>query len=106
MQADSEIKSAAKREAIVQNWKPTQEQCKSWEECGYFIAKQVIDESLLRRHERLPGNIYRGDTAERGERFKGVERALFLNPSIWEPNRMSAFVSRGIVSVARVTKPV
>ena len=32
----------------------------------------------------MPGNIFRGDTAERGEYFKGLPRDLFRNPAIWD----------------------
>ncbi len=45
---------------------------------------EAVDEGFLRRRSRMPGNIYRGDTAERGEYFKGVPRELFTNPYIWD----------------------
>jgi hypothetical protein len=51
---------------------------------GIFRVVEPVDESFLRRHLRLPGNVFRGDTAERGEYFKGVERELFKNPHIWD----------------------
>ncbi|HVS12101.1 MAG TPA: right-handed parallel beta-helix repeat-containing protein [Planctomycetota bacterium] len=51
---------------------------------GVFRFVEPVDESFLRRHGRLPGNVFRGDTAERGEYFKGVERELFKNPHIWD----------------------
>lgn len=51
---------------------------------GLFRVMEVIDESFLRRQGRMPGNIYRGDTAERGEYFKGLPRPLFQNPYIWD----------------------
>lgn len=51
---------------------------------GVFRVSELVDASFLRRHGRLPGNIYRGDTAGRGEYFKGIERGLFLNPHIWD----------------------
>lgn len=51
---------------------------------GLFRVLEQVDESFLRRQDLMPGNIYRGDTAERGEYFKGLERSLFLNPYIWD----------------------
>ena len=51
---------------------------------GVYRAAELIDESFLRRHDRMPGNIFRGDTAERGEYFKGLPRNLFVNPYIWD----------------------
>lgn len=51
---------------------------------GIFRVSELIDESFLRHQSRLPGNIFRGDAAERGEVFKGVDRWLSLNPYIWD----------------------
>jgi Right handed beta helix region/CotH kinase protein len=51
---------------------------------GIFRVLEVIDESFLRRHNRLPGNIFRGDAAERGEVYKGLPRGLTENPYIWD----------------------
>ncbi|MBI5434686.1 MAG: right-handed parallel beta-helix repeat-containing protein [Planctomycetes bacterium] len=51
---------------------------------GLFRFTETLDESFLRRHVLLPGNIYRGDAAERGEYFKHQERELFRNLYIWD----------------------
>ena len=51
---------------------------------GIFRVSELINESFLRRHGRLPGNIFRGDTAERGEVFRGLPRWLSVNPYIWD----------------------
>jgi parallel beta-helix repeat protein len=51
---------------------------------GLFRGLELTDESFLRRHGRMPGTIYRGDAAERGEYYKGLPRNLFANPAIWE----------------------
>lgn len=51
---------------------------------GLYRLIEPPDESLLRREGWLPGNIFRGDTAERGEVYKGVARDLFVNPYIWD----------------------
>ncbi|HEY7320981.1 MAG TPA: right-handed parallel beta-helix repeat-containing protein [Candidatus Binatia bacterium] len=51
---------------------------------GIFRVGELINESFLRRHGRLPGNIFRGDTAERGEVFRGLPRWLSVNPYIWD----------------------
>ena len=51
---------------------------------GMFRFIEVVDESFLRPFDRMPGNIFRGDAAERGEYFKGLPRDLFANPYIWD----------------------
>lgn len=51
---------------------------------GLFRFTETLDESFLRKHTLLPGNIYRGDAAERGEYFKHQERELFKNLYIWD----------------------
>lgn len=51
---------------------------------GLFRWIEAVDEGFLRRRSRMPGNVYRGDTAERGEYFKDVPRELFANPYIWD----------------------
>ncbi|HXG43212.1 MAG TPA: right-handed parallel beta-helix repeat-containing protein [Gemmatimonadales bacterium] len=51
---------------------------------GMFRFVEVPDESFLRPFPRMPGNIFRGDRAERGEAYKGVPRNLFENPSLWD----------------------
>ena len=51
---------------------------------GIYRVSELVNESFLRRHARMPGNIFRGDTAERGEYFKNLPRPLFANPYIWD----------------------
>lgn len=51
---------------------------------GMFRAFAPLDETFLRNAGRIPGNIFRGDTAERGDYFKGLPRELFVNPYIWD----------------------
>ncbi len=51
---------------------------------GMFRSFAPLDETFLRNAKRIPGNIFRGDTAERGDYFKGLPRELFLNPYIWD----------------------
>lgn len=51
---------------------------------GVFRGLELVDESFLRRNQRMPGNIFRGDIAERGEVYKGVPRGLVENPYIWD----------------------
>ena len=72
---------------------------------GLFRIVETVDESFLRRHNRLPGNIYRGDTAERGEYFKGRPRDLFINPHIWDRvsfnNRPTAYKGNALEEFLR-----
>ncbi|MGH7658953.1 MAG: right-handed parallel beta-helix repeat-containing protein, partial [Gemmatimonadales bacterium] len=51
---------------------------------GMYRFLETIDESFLRPIPRMPGNIFRGDAAERGDYFKGVPRGVFENPYIWD----------------------
>lgn len=100
MQTDSEIKSAAERDAIVHNWKPTEEQSKSWEEFGYFIAKQVISSEtatelrgVIKNQILLPEPDGRPDAdpldpmgnspADRAARFRKLGNYCVTAPLIW-----------------------
>lgn len=51
---------------------------------GLHRFVEPIDESFLRRKLRMPGNVFRADTAERGDYFKGLPREVFKNPFIWD----------------------
>jgi len=51
---------------------------------GLHRFVEPIDESFLRRNLAMPGNIFRADTAERGDYFKGLPREVFANPHIWD----------------------
>lgn len=51
---------------------------------GLYRTVEPTDESYLRPIDRMPGNIFRGDRAERGEYLKGQPRDLFANPYIWD----------------------
>ncbi len=69
---------------------------------GVFRFVEPIDESFLRRHGRMPGNLYEGEVAERGEAFKGLPRGLFHYPYTWEraaeSNRPGANGDRALAS--------
>jgi parallel beta-helix repeat protein len=51
---------------------------------GTYRFVELPDESFLRPFDRMPGNIFRADRAERGEYYKGVPRNVFENPSLWD----------------------
>jgi hypothetical protein len=51
---------------------------------GIHRFVEPVDESFLRRNRRMPGNVFRADTAERGDYFKGLPREVFANPYIWD----------------------
>lgn len=51
---------------------------------GLHRFVEPIDESFLRRNLRMPGNVFRADTAERGDYFKDLPREVFKNPNIWD----------------------
>ncbi|MEZ4588656.1 MAG: CotH kinase family protein [Gemmatimonadales bacterium] len=51
---------------------------------GIYRFVETVDESFLRAAGRMPGNVFRGDRAERGEYRKGTIRSLFDNPYLWE----------------------
>lgn len=50
---------------------------------GLYRFIEPVDESFLRPFDRMPGNIFRGDAAERSDYFKGLPRDVFQNPYIW-----------------------
>ncbi len=63
---------------------------------GMFRFVEVVDESFLRPFDRMPGNIFRGDAAQRGSFYKGAPRNLFSNPYIWErPAKNERWTSAG-----------
>lgn len=51
---------------------------------GLYRLTEVVDESMLRAAGSMPGNVYRGDAAERGEYYKHLPRGLFRNVNIWD----------------------
>jgi len=51
---------------------------------GMYRLVEVVDESFLRPFDRMPGNIFRGDAAERSEYRKGTPRGLYQNPYLWD----------------------
>lgn len=51
---------------------------------GTYRFIEVVDESFLRPFDRMPGNIFRGDAAERESYYKGAPRGLFENPYLWD----------------------
>ncbi|MEO8634257.1 MAG: CotH kinase family protein [Gemmatimonadales bacterium] len=51
---------------------------------GMYRLVEVVDESFLRPFDRMPGNIFRGDAAERSEYRKGAPRGLYENPYLWD----------------------
>lgn len=51
---------------------------------GMYRLVELVDESFLRPFDRMPGNIFRGDAAERSENHKGTPRGLFENPYLWD----------------------
>ncbi len=51
---------------------------------GVYRFIETVDESFLRPFDRMPGNIYRADAAERSDYFKGLQRDVFSNPYIWD----------------------
>ena len=67
---------------------------------GLFRAFVPLDETFLRNAGRIPGNIFRGDTAERGDYFKGLPRELFVNPYIWD--RVAANDRPGAIGTAKL----
>lgn len=51
---------------------------------GVHRYTELVNEEFLRHRQRMPGNVWRADTAERGEVFRGVPRAVFRNPYVWD----------------------
>ncbi|MFN8666677.1 MAG: right-handed parallel beta-helix repeat-containing protein [Gemmatimonadaceae bacterium] len=51
---------------------------------GTYRFVEVVDESFLRPFNRMPGNIFRADAAERGSYYKGQNRNVFENLIPWD----------------------
>jgi parallel beta-helix repeat protein len=56
---------------------------------GTYRFLELPDESFLRPYDRMPGNIFRADRAERGEYYKGLQRTVFQNPTLWDRTAMN-----------------
>ena len=51
---------------------------------GIYRVAEPVDESFLRSHSRVPGNIFRLDARSRQETFRGLDGRGFLNPYLWD----------------------
>jgi len=51
---------------------------------GVYRFLEPVDESFLRPFDRMPGNVYRADAAERSDFFKEVPPSVFANLNIWD----------------------
>ncbi len=54
------------------------------QEQGIYLLVQQIDESLLRDHERLPGDIYSGDIRYGQDAWSPLGKRLFETPGVWK----------------------
>ena len=72
---------------------------------GTYRFVETVDESFLRPYDRMPGNIFRADAAERGEYSKGVQRGVFVNAALWDRasknDRWTSDTSRQLVKLLR-----
>lgn len=50
---------------------------------GVYILTEQLDESTIRRHSRMPGDLYSGDIAGL-ERFRGHSQWIFDQPGPWK----------------------
>ena len=49
---------------------------------GVYILTEQLDESTIRRHDKMPGDVYSGDIAGR-DRYKGHSVDIFDQPGAW-----------------------
>ena len=50
---------------------------------GVYLLVEQLDESTLRRHGLMPGDIYRGELIGR-DRYAGVSNHVFEHPGLWD----------------------
>ncbi|MEE2940151.1 MAG: CotH kinase family protein [Planctomycetota bacterium] len=49
---------------------------------GVFILTEQLEESTIRRHGRMPGDVYSGELVGR-DSYQGIENLLFDHPGVW-----------------------
>lgn len=52
------------------------------ENLGVFILTEQLEESTIRRHGRMPGDLYSGELVGR-DSYQGIESMLFDHPGVW-----------------------
>ena len=50
---------------------------------GVHVLVEQLDESTLRRHRLMPGDLYRGELVSR-DRYVGVSNHVFEHPGLWD----------------------
>lgn len=49
---------------------------------GVFILTEQIEESTIRRHDLMPGDVYSGELVG-NDYYEGIERRIFDHPGVW-----------------------
>ncbi len=52
------------------------------ENLGVFILTEQLEESTIRRHGKMPGDLYSGELVGR-DAYQGIENMLFDHPGVW-----------------------
>lgn len=52
------------------------------ENLGVFILTEQLEESTIRRHGLMPGDVYSGELVGR-DSYQGIENMLFDHPGVW-----------------------
>ncbi|MCZ6597676.1 MAG: CotH kinase family protein [Planctomycetota bacterium] len=50
---------------------------------GVYVLVEQIEELVLRKNDRMPGDIFAGELVAR-DRYRGISGRLFENPGLWE----------------------
>ena len=56
---------------------------------GLYLLVEQVNEGLLRRQHRLPGDIYTGDQLFGRDRWSGVGSDLFASPGLWDKSAVN-----------------
>lgn len=49
---------------------------------GVFILTEQLEESTIRRHDKMPGDVYSGELVGM-DSYQGIENKLFDHPGVW-----------------------
>lgn len=52
------------------------------ENLGVFVLTEQLEESTIRRHDKMPGDVYSGELVGM-DSYQGIENKLFDHPGVW-----------------------
>ena len=60
---------------------------------GLYVLVEQLDESTLRRHGLMPGDLYAGELMAK-DAYTGVDRSVFQHPGLWDKRAVNNHYAR------------